>query len=100
MNVDVPLFIGEHEFIGFDFTQRLEAGQTVSSAAYTCEAPVTEDGGTAAIDSAGRIAEARFYLPPGAVNGVRYTVQCTASCLNPIATKILYALVLAVEVPT
>ena len=99
-NLQVPLFIGEHEFISFDFTYRLQPGQTVVSAVYTCEAPVTEDAATAAVNSAGTIAQARFYVPPTAVNGTRYTVQCTVTCANPVATKILYALILAIEVPT
>lgn len=99
MNTSVPLFIGESEYISFKFTWRLQPGQTVVSAAYTCEAPITEDAGTAVVDAQGKIAQARFTVPPAAVNGGKYTILCTATCQNPVATKILYAIITAVEVP-
>lgn len=100
MNTTVPLFIGESEYISFDFTQRLESGQTVVSATYTCESPVTEDVGSAAVNAAGTIAQARFTVPPTAVDGVQYTVKCTATCATPTATKILFAIIQAQLVPT
>lgn len=100
VNPTVPMLIGESDYVYFDFTRRLETGQTVVSAVYTCESPVTEDGGTAAVNAAGTIASARFTLPNTAVNGTGYTVTCTATCATPTATKILFAVIAAASVPT
>jgi len=95
VNRIVPLFIGESEYINFVFTRRLQSGQTVVSAVYTPESPVTEDANTAAVNAEGTIAQARFTLPPTAVNGQQYTVKCVASCINPIESKIEYAIIRA-----
>jgi len=95
MNTIVPLFIGESEFISFDFTHRLESGQTIVSAVYTCESPITEDDGSAAVNATGTIAQARFTVPPTALDGIQYTVKCTATCATPTATKILFATIKA-----
>jgi len=100
VNRTVPMRIGESEYINFDFTQRLLTGQTVVSATYTPESPVTEDGGTAAVNATGKIAQARFTLPPTAADGVQYTVKCTATCTAPVETKIEYAIIQAELVPT
>lgn len=51
-------------------------------------------------DAAGTIAQARFTLPGTASDGVQYTVKCTATCTGPVATKILYAIIVAQLVPT
>lgn len=100
-NRTVPMFIGESLYIDFDFTQELRSGQTVVSATYTPETPVTEDGGTAAVNGAGTIAQARFTLPVlGSTDGGQYTVQCTATCANPTETRISYATIIAQIVPT
>jgi len=100
MNTTVPLFIGESEYISFDFTQRLQTGQTIVSAIYTCDAPMTEDSASAAINGTGTIAQARFTLPESASDGGQYTVKCTATCATPTATKILFAIITAQLVPT
>lgn len=92
------MYIGEALYIDFDFTQELRAGQTVVSALYTCEAPVTEVGGTAAVNAAGTIAQARFTLPSNAVNGIQYSVQCSATCTGPVETRISYAVIQAQSV--
>jgi len=100
VNRTIPMFIGESDYIYFNFTQRLASGQTVVSATYTCESPVTEDGGTATVSAAGTIAQARFTLPGTASDGVQYTVKCTATCATPTETKIEYAVIQAQLVPT
>lgn len=100
VNPTVPMLIGASEYIYFDYTRILISGQTVISATYTCEAPITEDGGTAAINAAGTIASARFTVPANAVNGTGYTVTCMATTANPTETKPLFAVIAVASVPT
>lgn len=100
VNRTVPGFIGESIYIDFDFTKRLRSGQTIDSATYSPESPITEDGGTAAVNASGTIAQARFTIPGSAVHGTWYTVECAAVCADPVETKIEYALIFAEEVPT
>lgn len=100
VNRVIPMYIGESEYINFDFTKRLTSGQTIASATYAPESPMVEVAATAGVSADGTIAQARFTLPAEAVNGRQYTVKCTALCANPTESKILYALVRAELVPT
>lgn len=100
VNRTIPMRIGESELINFNFAQRLITGQTVVSATYACESPVTEDAATAAVNAAGTIAQARFTVPATAADGIQYTVKCTATCTAPVETKIEYAIITAQLVPT
>lgn len=100
VNPTVPMLIGASEYIYFDYTRLLISGQTVVSATYTCEAPVTQDGGTAAVNADGTIASARFTLPGSADDGAQYTVTCTATTANPTETKLLFALIAAAAIPS
>ncbi len=94
-NRTVPMYPGESRYIDFNFTEELRDGQTVASGAYTIEddAPVTQVDGTAAVNGAGTIAQARFTLAANATPGEQYTVTCAATCANPTETRISYAII-------
>ena len=103
-------YIGESDFITFVFNRRLVPGQSLLSATYTPESPITEDNGTHALGTVDNedgtpgvvngSCSARFTVPSQAVAGTEYTVKCTAICQNPTATKIEYVTFRAKAVPT
>lgn len=100
-NRTIPMYPGESLYIDFDFTQELRSGQTVASGAYTIEtdAPVTQVDGSAAVNGAGTIAQARFTLSSGATPGTQWTVTCAATCASPTETRKSYAIIDVLAIP-